>query len=139
MRICTSLMAVVVPLLMVASSYACSCAPHPPPKKALEQAAAVFSGTVLKIADAGEHSWAVTFAVTASWKGVEEKEVVVMTGKNDGICGYKFAKGKPYIVYANETVRDKVKHLATGICHRTAPLAEAAEDLKELGDGKKPK
>lgn len=75
----------------------------------------------------------------ASWKGAAEKEVVVMTGKNDGICGYKFEKGKPYLVYANKTVRDKVKHLSTGICHRTAPLADPAEDLKELGEGRTPK
>ena len=136
MRWLLNLIAVFVPLCLGAVAQACDCKPHPPPKKALEQAQAVFSGKVTKIADHDEHHWAVTFQSTATWKGTDAKEVTVLTGKNDGICGYKFAKGKTYLVYANESVRDEVKYLATGICHRTKLLETAAEDLEELGKGK---
>jgi hypothetical protein len=136
MRSLLNLAALAIPLFLFASAQACDCKPHPPPKKALEQAAAVFSGKVLKIADHDEHHWAVTFQLAATWKGTDAKEVTVLTGKNDGICGYKFAKGKSYMVYANESVRDEVKYLATGICHRTKLLEMAEEDLKELGKGK---
>jgi hypothetical protein len=136
MRPQTVLVALTISLFLAALGDACSCKPHPMPKKALEQAAAVFSGKVTKIADHDEHHWAVTLVLASSWKGTDGKEVTVLTGKNDGICGYKFAKGKTYIVYANETVSDGVKYLATGICHRTKLLEIAAQDLEELGKGK---
>jgi len=97
----------------------------------------VFSGKVLKIDKEGEFELAVTFAVDRVWKGKEEKEIVVRTGTNDGICGYKFTKGTSYLVYAAETTRDDVKYLATNICTRTAALADAKEDLRELGEGQR--
>ena len=130
-------LAVVLPLLVAAVAYACSCEPSPSPKKSLEQATAVFSGKVLKIEKDGEFELAVTFAVDCVWKGKEAKEVVVRTGTNDGICGYKFTKGTSYLIYAHETTRDEVKYLATNICTRTASLADAKEDLKALGKGTK--
>lgn len=131
--------ALVIPLFLLAGANACDCKPHPPPHKALEQAAAVFSGKVTKIVDHDEHHWAVTFQTAATWKGTDAKEVTVLTGKNDGICGYRFAKDKSYMVYANESVHDDVKYLATGICHRTRALEMAEEDLKELGKGNEPR
>jgi hypothetical protein len=130
-------LAVVIPLLVAAAAYACSCAPPPSPKKSLEKAAAVFSGKVLKIEKDGEFELAVTFAVDQVWKGKEAKELVVRTGTNDGICGYKFKKGASYLIYAHESTRDEMKYLVTNICTRTAALADAQEDLKELGEGKK--
>ena len=79
--------AVITSFCLATAAYACSCPPPPPPEKAMEQAAAVFSGKVLKIAEADEHHLQVTFQIAATWKGTEGKQVVVLTGKNDGICG----------------------------------------------------
>lgn len=131
-------LAVLIPLFLAAAAYACSCAPPPPPKEALEKATAVFSGKVLKIEKDGEYELAVTFAVDRQWKGIADKEVVVRTGTNDGICGYKFKKGTSYLIYAHETKREELKYLVTNICTRTAAVADAKEDLKALGEGKKP-
>ena len=111
-------LAVLIPLFLAAAADACSCAPPPPPKEALKKATAVFSGKVLKIEKEGEFELAVTFAVESQWKGVADKEVVVRTGIDDGICGYKFKKGASYLIYAHETKRDEVKYLATSICTR---------------------
>jgi 5-hydroxyisourate hydrolase-like protein (transthyretin family) len=51
----------------------------------------------------------------------------VVTGLGGGDCGYGFKQGGQYLVYAHRN--DKDKRLYTGICSRTRPLAEAADDL----------
>src|SRR6185503_15210753 len=53
------------------------------------------------------------------------KEVEVRTGLGDSDCGYNFRLGGQYLVYA---YGDEDK-LATGICSRTRPVSEAADDL----------
>lgn len=115
---------------------ACSCAPPPGPKKALEQAAAVFSGKVTKIEEAGDGELAITLQTATTWKAAEAKEVVLYTANNGAACGYGFEKGKSYLVYAHSLKRGEEKVLGTNICTRTALLADAKEDLKELGEGK---
>lgn len=120
-----------------AAAEACSCAPPPRPKKALEQAAAVISGKVTKVEDAGEGEKVVAIEIAASWKGGEEKEITLYTANNSAACGYDFKKGTSYLVYAHMVKRGEVKVLGTNICTRTALLTEAKEDLKELGEGKK--
>jgi hypothetical protein len=117
---------------------ACDCKPAPPPKEALEAAAAVFEGKVLKVAPATERSLAVTFSITRTWKGVAEEKVEVLTGTDDGNCGYKFKVGSTYLVYASGATVDEKTQLSTGICHRTRPVDKADEDFKELGKGKPP-
>jgi hypothetical protein len=118
--------------------YACSCKEPPPPKEALKNSSAVFSGKVTAVAAAGEYEKAVTIEITASWKGVETaKEVVVYTPNNDGECGYRFEKGKSYLIYATLLRRGEEKALSTHICTRTKALEKAVEDIKELGDPSK--
>lgn len=124
-------------LLEGAIASACSCLPPPPPKKAMEQAAAAFSGKVTKIEPAGECEQAVTLEVAATWKGAGKKEVVLYTANDSAACGYGFVKGKSYLIYAHTAKRGEAKLLETNICTRTALLADAKEDLKELGEGKK--
>jgi hypothetical protein len=43
------------------------------------------------------------FQVQSVWKGVDQTEVLVQTGRGDGDCGYHFQLGKNYLVYATST------------------------------------
>ena len=116
---------------------ACSCIAPPPPKKAMEQAHSVFSGKVTKVEKAGEEELAVTLELAATWKGAAGKELTLYTPNQSAACGYNFEKGKSYLVYANQIKRGEEKVLETNICTRTALLADAKDDLKALGAGKK--
>jgi len=122
--------------LVVRSAAACSCAPPPPPKQALEAAVAVFSGKVVEIKP-GDQPFApkqVTFEVNRSFKGVDGGRVSVTTAADSAMCGYAFQQGKSYLVYCY----GEKKSLSTNICTRTRNIETAGEDLKELGEGKKP-
>jgi hypothetical protein len=122
--------------LLVRSAAACSCAPPPPPKQALEAATAVFSGKVVEIKP-GDQPFAprqVTFTVDRSFKGIDGGRVVVTTAADGAMCGFAFQQGKSYLVYC---YGDK-KSLSTNICTRTKSMETAVEDLKDLGEGKKP-
>lgn len=115
---------------------ACSCAEPPPPKQALEKASAVFSGKVVEIQQ-GQQQFApkrVTFEVDRSYKGVDAGRVVVTTASDGAMCGFGFQQGKSYLVYG---YGDK-EALNTNLCTRTKSIENAGDDLKELGEGKKP-
>ena len=102
--------------------------------QARKYACAVFSGTVLSI-DEATYLERVTFKIEGFWKGTLSKEVVVVTSRGGGDCGYRFEVGERYLVYAygvNEA------NLGTNICQRTAPLSADAGDLKLLGKPKRP-
>lgn len=134
MRITSTVLGLLA-LLGATSVEACSCIPPPPPKKALEQSTAVFSGKVVKINRVGDHNH-VTFAVDQSWKGAAEKNLTVVTHVHGATCGYGFELEKKYIVYCYGAKDEKL--LRTGLCTRTATLANAKQDLKDLGAGRKP-
>lgn len=131
---------------IVPSATACSCLPASPPREALTEAAAVFSGKVQKVelvddksAGGGFRFNRVTLAVSQSWKGTNAAVLVITTAADSAACGFPFAAGKEYLVYAHESSRSpKLKELGTGLCSRTRELAQAAEDLKALGVGTKP-
>ena len=102
-------------------------------REARKNARAVFTGTVLEITKLpNDLKVTVKFKVRESWKGVRSAEARVFTGQGGGDCGYKFEKGKEYLVYA---YKRSDSGLETNICQRTALLTEAAEDLKVLGKG----
>lgn len=140
-------MAAVVLLISLESAFACSCARPESPVKSLEQATAVFAGKVVKIKrERTEHRpqskktptnmfsrVEVHFEVEQIWKGLEKKTAVVYTTAHSAACGYHFQKDEIYIVYAHVNGKDQ---LHTTICSRTKPLADAEEDLEELGAGK---
>jgi len=113
---------------IIEKSYACSCAPPPPPIDSLAGSDAVFVGTVLG------HSWdgdeiKYDFRVEEVWKGVSYLQISVFTSPSVASCGYPFEFGKKYLVYAG-------RHeglLATSICHRTQLLADAGFDIQQLG------
>jgi hypothetical protein len=125
---------------------ACSCIMPDPPPGAFAQADAVFQGRVTSVVDrdvltgfldrlrqlAGlpvaypVNSRLVTIAVSESWKGVTTSVVRVRTGLGGGgDCGYDFAAGAEYIIYAYAVPEG----LTTNICTRTSEVARAADDV----------
>ncbi|WP_052667741.1 hypothetical protein [Nitriliruptor alkaliphilus] len=130
------LIAAVVSLALVApgTAHACSCAPPPPPETALREADAVFTGAVTDITDRGGQAVA-RLTVEAVYSGQVPSEVEVHTATDSAACGYPFEVGREELVYA---VLDAEGRLLTNLCDRTAPTADAAEDLTTLGDGDRP-
>jgi hypothetical protein len=105
-------------------------------KKARKQSQTVFAGNVVEILRDPESSVVVVkFRVESSWKGRLPKKVSVSTGQGHGDCGYQFEVGQSYLVYAYGSDENS---LSTNICQRTAPLSEAAADIKLLGKRKLP-
>jgi hypothetical protein len=114
------------------SVLACSCLPLKSPRAELADHSAVFEGTAIRVKPAG---WGrtsdiqVQFKVARYWKGSGEQRLTVRTGRNT--CGYSFAAGSRYLVYAYQAGSEQL--LFTSICTRTRPMNEAAEDLAALG------
>lgn len=112
---------------------ACSCLGRPAPCEAYWKASAIFAGTVTDISGVsgkkvgyGLSRRLVRFSVNEAFLGVNGTEAEVKTGLGDADCGYGFRQGGQYLVYA---YRQKDGSLYTGICSRTRPLSEAADDL----------
>ncbi len=74
--------------------------------------------------------FAVHFSVTESFRGpaIPGEDFVVYTGSGGGDCGYPFAIGTSYLVYAS-TFKDE---LTTGICTPTSPEVMVAAVLRQL-------
>ena len=113
----------------------CECAPPRPAAEARADAAAVFSGTVVRthrsIFLRPQGRRVITFRVDRAWKGVEARTVRVVTGWGGGDCGYPFETGQRYLVYASGGVRGEA--LVASSCSRTAALSGAGDDLRALG------
>ncbi|MEK3673750.1 hypothetical protein [Paenibacillus sp. FSL R10-2771] len=130
-------------------TYACSCVIPAPPLEALEDSAAVFEGTVISVAkpsgiiQSSADPMQVTFQVGARWKGDLGNQVTVSTAQSGDSCGFEFAEGERYMVYARGAEADgnlakgneEQSELTTSLCSRTALYADAQEDLNELGPG----
>ena len=109
---------------------ACDCARPGSPKEELQRADAVFVGEV--ISSKTENGYQIfEFKVERFWKGAITKAALVNSGS--GYCRYRFNLGEKYIVYALGKAS-----LSTSICTRTKSLNSASEDLKDLGEGKRP-
>lgn len=124
-------------LLVPDASLSCSCESPGTPLEALAVYDAVFTGRVVKIAEAtdGEawESW-IFFQLSAVWKGAFREDMAAIrtgTGQDVAHCGYDFEVGSEYLVYAHLWGDG---HLHTGICSRTNHLAAATEDLELLGE-----
>jgi hypothetical protein len=120
------------------ASFACSCVPPKNALQELEQAAAVFTGKLVELVKHGPEAGLfarveAVIAVERTWKGVDKKTVSVFTSSHSASCGYGFKEGREYLVYA---FQDAEGRLTTTICSRTRQVKDAAEDLKELGEGK---
>lgn len=112
----------------------CSCVPPGPPREALAQAEAVFSGRVVSVGE--EQSGGnpdqpyleVRIVPQRRWKGAAADTVTVLTPPNSAVCGFAFETGREYLVYA-----EGGDGLRVFLCSRTAALADAGEDLAALG------
>ncbi|WP_233880569.1 hypothetical protein [Virgibacillus halodenitrificans] len=124
------------------TSDACSCLEPGPPKEELKHSSAVFSGKVIKQIDENENNLIQSSAdqivtvlkVDMTWKGINETEVIVYTERDSASCGFEFKVNNSYLVYVTE----KDDELHVSVCSRTTALSGAAQELAELGDGKKP-
>ena len=103
------------------------------PQEGLSSSHAVFSGEVTAIEKNESTPFGgleVTIRVKEVWKGEMTEEVRVHTAGSSAACGYSFAKGTKYLVYATS---DDADPLRVSLCSRTAPLDDAKEDLDFLG------
>ena len=122
---------------MPRGAYACSCAPPPEPRVALESATSVFSGMAVDVKEEsspGIMRRAVTFDVISSWKGANQAQIVVYTAMDGAMCGFNFEVGKRYLVYTS----GEEANPNTGLCDRTKLLTVSGEDIAKLGPGKQP-
>lgn len=138
------ILALVAPILVLSApqpAYACTCAGPATPAKGLAQADAVFAGKVTAIKASTMYRFTssremlqVTFTVSDVWKGNLHRKTTLSTAPSGEACGYEFALGRDYLVYASES-RDG---LSTGLCTRTRTLSSAAGDLSVLGTAATP-
>ncbi|MCY7344741.1 MAG: hypothetical protein LH614_00830 [Pyrinomonadaceae bacterium] len=84
---------------------------------AFAYADAVFSGEVIEIREssADKYNFIVKFKVAKSWKGESQPEITITTAKESAMCGFSFAVGQKYLVYAYG-LKDA---LSTTNCSRT--------------------
>ena len=133
----TLLAALLVPaaLLGAQRAHACSCVEPPPPLEALDDVDAVFSGTVTSLEFDERYGVLLTFAVDRVSKGpVAETLFATTSSLGEGDCGFPFAEGTAYIVYASAD--DGAYRV--WLCSRTGLLEHAQQDLEALGEGQVP-
>lgn len=121
-----------VSLAQAAEARACSCMALSP-AEGLSSSHAVFTGEVTAITKNEATRFGgmeVTLRVGKVWKGAPPEETKVHTASSTAACGYPFAVGKTYLVYA---VRDEADPMRVSLCSRTALIEDAAEDLDFLG------
>src|SRR6185312_15161837 len=75
---------------------ACSCMMLPSTEEGFSRSHAVFSGEVIEIKGNGGSGKTVVFKVKETWKGVNESEVVLLTGAHEASCGIPFVVGNEY-------------------------------------------
>jgi hypothetical protein len=71
----------------------------------------------------------VSFDVSRSYRGEQQKNIRIRTGVGGGDCGFDFQVGEQYLVYA---FADESGKLSTGICSGTALLDERKADVSYL-------
>ncbi len=79
---------------------ACSCTNQHTVPEEVAAATTVFFGHVTAIQPAGDAlNVLVTMTPLLRWKGGLEASVTILTGANDGVCGYPFQVGLDYVVF----------------------------------------
>lgn len=127
------LLFVAMMILRVEPADACSCVPNGPPCEDYWKADAIFRGRVEALdpePGSGRELFAaklVRFTVLERFVGIDDSQVTVWTAGGGGMCGYRFALNREYVVYAR---KGKEGRLTTSICSRTAPVERAASDLE---------
>lgn len=124
---------------------ACSCALPPSAEEARSRSTVVFRGRVTALetvrSPSGWQYQRVTLRADTSWQGQVTQQMTIYTGSGGGDCGFPFAQGESYLVYASAVGENgpsgsfPAGSLATGICSRTRTIDRAADDLAALGLG----
>lgn len=115
-------------VLTPARARACQCAhPKSTPRVAIEEADLVVEARVDSHAFTAERGFVTELSVARTHKGTRSKQLVLTASKT---CAASFEPGVSYLVYA---WADGDAGFSTSYCTRTAPLADAGEDLRELG------
>jgi hypothetical protein len=109
----------------------CSCLPPDPPCQAYGAASAVFVGLVTSVSF-DRNNLVACFTLEQPYKGVEGTEVEVFTARSGAACGFGFASGHRYLVYAYR--RSENERLSTNLCTRTRHLSHAGEDLEYINN-----
>ena len=120
-------------------SYACYCIWPDSPSEELANSAAVFMGRVVSVREfeRGDNTnssldpTTVEFDVQTVWKGSNYGTMFLTTNRDDSSCGFRFREGETYVVYSHDGS-------TVNICSRTRRLSDAAPDLAELGERRKP-
>lgn len=117
-------------------AHACSCVNIGTPRQELKKAKAVFVGEVIEIYSGShdeDYPAIVKLKVESYWKGIKATDTIeVLSDLGTNLCGIVPLKGK-YVVYAYR----RGENLVTHGCTRTKKVEDAAEDLRELGEGTK--
>jgi hypothetical protein len=124
--------AAAIALLAAAPGHACKCVQTSSPLGELAEATAVFTGVVQSISDDGPNR-VVTLLVSGWWKGVTSSSMEIETALDPEACGYLFAVGEAYLVYAYPGTASQQSQFTTTSCTRTVLIQDAGSDLAELG------
>lgn len=140
---------VTLPLVALNASLAegCSCIYAGPACERFWTTDAVFDGTVLSIeaipreVHVGRQTFSVNdklvrLDVRQSWKGVDIGQIEVFTGQGGGDCGFDFAVGERYLVFAYKAPNDGRLHAS--ICSLTEKYEAAADSVLFLESLSKP-
>jgi hypothetical protein len=103
-------------------------------KQALMVSAAVFSGKVLKVSQSG-NTKIIEFQAEKYWKGTRKKRLKISVDESTRFESF-FESGGRYLVYSFKSEDGK---LQVGRCSRSTEIENAKDDIKQLGNGKKPK
>ena len=126
-------------LLQPERSYACSCIWPDSPSEELANSAAVFMGRVVSVREfeRGDNTansldpTTVEFDVQTVWKGSNYSTMFLKTFRDGSACGFSFTEEETYVVYSHDGS-------TVNICSRTRRLSDAALDLAELRERRKP-
>ncbi|MET9337311.1 hypothetical protein [Nonomuraea sp. NPDC003804] len=108
-----AVLALVATFLLAPAGTACACScASLTPKEAVKDSVAVFTGTVQAVRrlpgslSGPPPPFVVTFAVDQVYKGGRAATVEVATNADSAACGYDFAKGARYLVFASPVADD---------------------------------
>lgn len=121
-------------VMAATEALACSCVPPRPDHKAIKDASAVFTGTLIATEPGveigfDEVTW--TFAVDTVYKGDLTDSQDIRSPTQSAACGLTFKEEKRYAVFAYAGEEDAVSddNLFTNSCMNTRPLGDG-KDLK---------
>jgi flagellar hook capping protein FlgD len=115
----------------------CSCAIGPSFAEAFQGSDAIFLGEVIAFESAGPGYYPgmvwVEFRVDRSWKGDPPMTTRLLTSESSASCGFPFAAGTRYLVYAFRGEWGPGPALWTHMCWRTHAYSAEDPDLVALG------